>query len=162
MTATAEPHVDPCEFRLMRDLQAAAVDAGVDAGLWRIVSVSWPTMTVAITVGSGQQCGMRLDLWDYPAAAPAGQPWDLAADTLLPVQRWPVTGHSPEVFRPDWSPDNGNAPYVPCDRTGLATHGDWATQYPERAWDPSRTIVFYLEEMHRMLSQARLPSGGSS
>lgn len=162
MTAAPEPRVDPCEMRLLRDLQDAAVDAGVDAGLWRVVGVSWPTVTVAIAVGSGGECGMRLDMQDYPAAAPAGQPWDLAADTLLPVERWPITGHSPDVFRPDWSPGNGNAPYLPCDRIGLATHGQWASEHPERAWDPGRTIVFYLEEMHRMLSEARLPSGGAS
>ncbi|MFI7296902.1 hypothetical protein [Streptomyces sp. NPDC050121] len=162
MNSAAEPGVDPCKARLLRDLQDVAVDAGVDAGLWRIVSVAWPTMTVAFAVGGGRECGMRLDLQDYPAVAPAGQPWDLVADAPLPVEGWPVTGRSPEVFRPDWSPGNGNAPYLPCDRVGLATHGQWATESPERAWDPSKTIVFYLEEMHRMLSEARMPSGGTS
>lgn len=162
MTTAAEPGVDPCKVRLLQDLQDPAVDAGIDAGLWRIVGLAWPTLTVAITVAGGEELGMCLDLQDYPAAAPAGRPWDLAAGALLPVNRWPVTGRSPEVFRQDWSPSNGNAPYLPCDRIGLGTHPNWAAEQPERAWDRSRTIVFYLEELHRMLCGARMPPGGIS
>jgi len=160
VTATSAPGVDPCQSRLRRDLQSAQVEAGVDAGFWRIVEMAWPVLTVAITVGDGAEAGMRLDVEDYPLAAPAGRPWDLAGNTLLPVDRWPITGRNPEVFRPDWSPGNGNAPYLPCDRVGLATHPNWATEHPERAWSRSRTIGFYLQELHRALSGARLPSVG--
>jgi len=159
MTTVSEPGVDPCQARLLHDLQAPAIDAGADAGLWRIVGLSWPALTIAIAVGGGEEFGMRLDVQDYPAAAPAGRPWDLAADALLPVDRWPITGRNPEIFRKDWSPSNGNAPYLPCDRIGLATHTNWATD--DRAWDSSRTIVFYLQELHRMLAEAQLPPAGT-
>lgn len=156
-----EPGVDPCQARLLRDLEDAAVDAGIAAGLWRIVGLSWPALTIAIAAADGQEVGMRLDVHGYPASAPAGQPWDLVADALLPLRQWPVTGRNPEVFRPDWSPGNGNAPYLACDRIALAGHPGWVGERPERAWHPGRTIVFYLEEMHRMLSDAKVPSGGT-
>ena len=159
---TPQPGVDPCQARLRLDLRNAAVDAGVDAGSWRIVGLSWPTLTIAITVDGGQEVGIRVDVQGYPATAPAGQLWDLTAEAPLPVERWPVTGRNPEVFRPDWSPSNVNAPYLACDRVGLSTHPGWANERPERAWHPGRTIVFYLEEIHRMLSGAQLPSGGTS
>jgi hypothetical protein len=58
------------------------------------------------------------------------------------VARWPISGRNPEVFRPDWSPGNNNAPYLACDRTGLATHPNWTAERPERAWNATRTIAF--------------------
>jgi hypothetical protein len=159
MITALAPGVDPCQARLLHDLQDPAVDAGIDAGLWRIVGLSWPALSVTIGVDGGQEFGMRLDVQGYPAAAPAGQPWDLAADALLPVDRWPVTGRTPEVFRKDWADGRGGAPYLPCDRIGLATHPNWATD--GRAWNSSRTIAFYLQELYRMLCNARLPTGGA-
>ena len=74
-------------------------------------------------------------------------------DKSLPATRWPKGGASPPVFRPDWSPGNANAPYLACDRTGLArTHQPaWADGHPDRAWHPGRTIAFYLSEVHRGL-----------
>jgi hypothetical protein len=160
MSVVSEPGGDPCLRRLCLHLQAADVESGVAAGLWRIVDLTWPVLTVAITVGDGGQLGIRLAVDDYPVKAPAGQPWDLDTDAPLPVGRWPVTGRNPEVFRPDWSPGNGNAPYLACDRTGLATHAQWAIQYPERAWNPNRTIGFYLRELHRELAPAKSPAAG--
>ncbi|MEY9858503.1 hypothetical protein ABH935_004118 [Catenulispora sp. GAS73] len=151
-----EPDSNPCLTRLRCDLEAADVDGGVTAGQWRIVDLAWPTLTVAIRLDNGAEVGLRLTVDDYPVAAPAGQPWDLAANAPLPVSRWPVSGRNPEVFRPDWSPGNQNAPYMACDRIGLSTHPHWADQHRDRAWNRSRTIGFYLREMHKELAPARL------
>jgi len=160
MTTTLQLVVDPCLDRLRRDLCAAEVEAGVDFGCWRIVALTWPTLTVAIGLDDGHEVGLRLTVDDYPLLAPAGQPWDLAADRPLPVNRWPVSGRPTEVFRPDWSPTNGNAPYLACDRIGLATHRNWETELAVQAWNPNRAIGFYLHELHRHLAGAHLPAEG--
>lgn len=162
MTLVPEPGVDPCLDRLRRHLRSAEVDNGVAAGLWRIIDLSWPVLTVAVTVGRAAEVAVRLAVDSYPGRAPAGQLWDLTTDAPLPVQRWPITGRSPETFRPDWSPDNSNAPYLACDRTGLSTHPHWTSERPERAWNPNRSIAFYLRELHRELELATLPAGESA
>jgi hypothetical protein len=60
------------------------------------------------------------------------------------------------VFRVDWSVANSNAPYMACDRVGLATHQQWAAAHPDRAWNPRRDIAFYLEQIHHELQAAQL------
>lgn len=160
MTAALGPGVDPDLRRLRHDLLAADVDSGIAAGDWRVVDLTWPTLLVAITVGTDAELGMRIDVQDYPAQAPAGQPWDLPTNTALPVDRWPVTGGELEVFRHDWSVANHNAPYLACDRYGVTTHPDWATGHPQRSWNPNRTIGFYLRELHRVLKDATMPGTG--
>jgi hypothetical protein len=153
----SESGVDPCRARLERDLASSRFDSGVEAGAWRLVSLTWPSLTVAITAADGHELGMRLLVDGYPGVAPAGQPWDLARDIALPRSRWPTGGSATMVFRSDWSPGNSNAPYLPCDRVALATHPNWATQHPERAWNSGRTIVFYLEQIHHELRAASIP-----
>jgi hypothetical protein len=143
-------------LRLERDLASPRFESGVDAGSWRLISLNWPYLTVAITAGDGHELGMRLLVDDYPGQAPAGQPWDLATDGPLSASRWPTGGMAPAVFRRDWSVQNGNAPYMACDRRALVDH-PWATQHPERAWNPSRSIEFYLEQVHHELSTATIP-----
>lgn len=155
----AAPSVDPARIRLDRDLVRDDFEGGVSAGLWRIVSFNWPVLIVALTAGEGNEVVMRLLVDDYPTRAPSGQPWHLATSAVLPIELWPISTVEGVVspFRTDWSPSNGSAPYVACDRAGLATHTDWADKYPERAWNPGRTIAFYLSEMHRELQCTKVP-----
>jgi len=153
-----EPVNDPCQVRLERHLRSSEFESGVAAGLWRLVSLDWPYLIVTITAGDGNELGMRLHIDGYPSKAPAGQPWDIVQDMPLPVSRWPTGGTAFQIFRSDWSVQNGNAPYMACDRVGLGTHPDWATQHPHRAWNPGRTITFYLREIHHELRAARLPA----
>jgi hypothetical protein len=61
------------------------------------------------------------------------------------------------VFRTDWSLQNGNAPYLACDRVGLATHPGWLTEHPTRAWNQSKTLVDYREQVRDALRGATLP-----
>jgi hypothetical protein len=156
-----ETVTDPSLQRLDTDLTSAEAQAGVDAGLWRIVSLEGTILTIAVTAGDGRELGMRLAVDGYPNLPPAGQPWDLDADTALPQDKWPTGGSAPAVFSIGWSPSNGNAPYMACDRTGLATHPNWAQEHPTRAWHPRRTIAFYLREIHHELLGATLPGGAS-
>lgn len=151
------PDFDPSRQRLQRDLATADFEGGVSSGLWRLAKFDWPHLIVAVTAGDGHELGMQLSVDDYPAQAPAGQPWDLQAEGPLPVVCWPTGGTAPQIFRLDWSVPNGNAPYMACDRVGLRTHPDWATTYPDRSWNPSRTVSFYLRELHHVLRCATLP-----
>ncbi|MFC7279217.1 hypothetical protein ACFQS1_35095 [Paractinoplanes rhizophilus] len=157
-----EPGGDPTLERLRRHLHSPEVENGAAAGFWRVIELAWPFLTVTIAVGDDADLGMRLQVDDYPVKAPAGQPWDIATGMPLPVERWPVTGRNPEVFRPEWSPNSGNAPYLACDRIALAGHPDWPVQHPQHAWNPSRTIGFYLRELHRALEFGHLPPAGAN
>lgn len=149
--------IDPSRARLERDLAGADVESGIVAGHWRIVRLDWPHLLVGIVAGDGNELGMRLRVDGYSALAPAGQPWDLRSDALLPVDQWPTGGTAPQIFRTDWSPGNSYAPYMACDRTGLATHPNWAHEHPGRAWHPGRSIGFYLQQIHHELRQASVP-----
>lgn len=153
------PVGDPSLRRLQRDLVAADFESGVTSGLWRLIRLEWPQLLVAITAGDGRELGMKLLVDNYPAQAPAGQPWDLQTDVALGSSHWPTGGTAPQVFRLDWSIANGNAPYMACDRIALGGHPDWPTSHPPRAWNPSRTIDFYLREVHHELRCATLPQG---
>ncbi|MHA6783339.1 DUF7665 family protein [Pseudonocardia saturnea] len=147
----------PGEIRLRADLAGPGFHAGVHAGLWRNPAVDWPALTVEIAVGDDEFASLRLAVDGYPARAPGGQLWDQENDRALPPGQWPRGGTAEKVFRLDWSVPNGGAPYLPCDRTGLSTHPDWAAAHPERSWNPSRSITFYLDEIARELQDAHLP-----
>jgi hypothetical protein len=154
-----ETIASPNTLRLDRDLASADVQAGVDAGLWRVVSLNGTTLDAAITAGDGNELGMRIAIDGYPTLPPAGQPWDLEADAPLPQDRWPIGGSAAQIFNLGWSPSNLNAPYMACERAGLATHPNWMQEHPTRAWHPRRTIAFYFREIHHELLGAALPQG---
>jgi len=153
----ADVSAGPALQRLERDLADGAVDGGVAAGMWRVMSLDWPELLVAVTLGDGNELGVRILVDGYPAQPPSGQPWDLESSAALPVAQWPLSALAVPTFRRDWSPSNGNAPYLACDRIGLNTHPGWATECPDRAWNPGRRIGFYLTELYRGLQDARLP-----
>lgn len=156
--AAADSEVrSPDEVRLRADLARERFAAGERAGKWRNPVLVWPTLTVEVAVGDDGYVALRLQVDDYPTRAPGGRPWDLRTDAPLPSNQWPRGGPAERVFRTDWSPTNHDAPYLPCDRTGLTTHTNWAGAYPSRAWNPSRTIAFYLEEIYGELTEAHLP-----
>ncbi|MBF8184930.1 hypothetical protein ITP53_04080 [Nonomuraea sp. K274] len=151
------PGIDPSSQRLDLDLASNEFENGVDAGLWRLVTLDWPHLLVAITAGDGHALGMKILVDGYPRLPPSGQPWDLEQGAPLPVEQWPTGGTAAQIFRTDWSVGNQNAPYMACDRQGLATHTNWAAEHPSRAWNPSRTITFYLQQISLELQDAVLP-----
>jgi hypothetical protein len=147
----------PERLRLERDLEAEDFEAGIAAGLWRIENYEWPILDVALTAGDGHELGMRLEVDDYPRLAPGGQLWDHADDSPLQQDRWPVGACAPQVFKEGWAPQGRMAPYMACDRHTLASKPEWSSQYPDRAWNPSRSITFYLSEVSFELREAELP-----
>ena len=149
--------LSPDEVRLRADVASECFAVGERAGKWRNPVLIWPTLTVEVAVGDEDYVALRLQLDDYPTQAPGGRLWDLRTGAPLPTNRWPRGEYAERVFRTDWSPSNHDAPYLPCDRTGLTTHTSWAADYPSRAWNASRNIAFYLEEIYGELSEARLP-----
>ena len=162
MSTPSTPGADPIQIRFERDLRSAGVETGVDAGQWRVIAFTWPTLTVAISLGNDIEVGMQLDVEDYPVEAPAGRAWDLEADTPLPSAQWPMTGGALEVFRTEgWNDAHLGAPYLGCDRRALKGHPNWPIEHPDRCWNPTRTIVFYLQELHRELAGTRPRTGGA-
>ena len=161
--ATPEPlpvAVDPGEVQLRRDAASGAMCVADDEGRYGVTTIQFPIVHAWVAVDGGR-LGVRIDCTDYPAQAPTSQPWAPAEDgpgAPLPVHRWPVGGRAPGVFRPEWSPANGNAPYLACDRWGLTSHPDWQTSIPHRVWTPSRTLVDYLDQLHDALIGTTLPA----
>lgn len=149
--------VSPNEVCVRSDLGGEAFLAGVRQGRWRDPVLEWPHLYIDVAVGDEEFARLRLDLDEYPARAPHGQLWDPRHGAPLAVSLWPRGGSADRVFRTDWSPDNQNAPYLPCDRVGLTTHANWAAEMPERAWNVSRTVAFYVAEIASELTDARLP-----
>jgi hypothetical protein len=154
------PGADPARLRIEEDLAGQDFDAGVDAGRWHMVRLCWPRLFVTVSCGDGGRLGMRIAVDGYPRLAPAGEPWDLHRGQPLPQDLWPQG--VPQVFRRDWSVGNGNAPYLACDRTGLATHPGWPAQHPDRVWHPGRNIAFYLRELYHGLAGTTLPGTGTT
>lgn len=162
MTAAPVPDLlaaaaDPGEAQLQRDASGSAVRIAEDEGWYGVTTIEYPIVLAWVAVDGGR-LDLRVDCTAYPSQAPTSQPWDGEAGAPLPVRLWPTGGQRPGVFRPDWSPANGNAPYLACDRRGLASHPDWRTSIPHRAWTPSRTLGDYLDQLYRALIGSTMPS----
>jgi len=153
--------VDPVRLALEGDIAQVRLLAAADDGRFGVHAFQFPIVLAWVAIGS-KHLGIRLDCGDYPTLAPAGSPWDLEMNIPLPVQLWPINGRAEKVFRKDWSPSNRNAPYLACDRIALATHPDWATAIGNRAWNSTKTVFDYLEQMYEALAGASLPAGTRS
>jgi hypothetical protein len=147
---------DPAAAAVAADISAVRMRQAGDDGRYGIISHNHPVVVAWVDV-QGSRLGLRLECSGYPGEAPAGQPWDLKTDTPLPVQQWPHGARAGMVFRSDWSVSNRNAPYLACDRTGLATHPNWRTEYPAQAWNLSKTLADYLEQVRGALRGSALP-----
>lgn len=148
---------DPGEAQLRRDAASGAMCLAAAEGRYGVTRIEYPTVYAWVDV-AGERLDLRIDCADYPSQAPTSQPWDSEAATPLPVNLWPSGGQPPGVFRPEWSPGNGNAPYLACDRRGLAAHPAWRTAHPHRAWTAARTLTFYLDRLHCALVGAAMPA----
>lgn len=155
----SEETMSPGEARLRADLAGETFILGQQAEKWRNPVLTWPVLMIDVAVGDHDFVRLRLLVDGYPSRPPSGQLWDASSDSPLQVGKWPAGGTAAKVFRPEWSPQNQNAPYLPCDRTGLATHPEWAQAHPDRAWNISKVIDFYLDEIYSELTEAQLPAG---
>jgi len=161
MTMTAdgralETPTDPAAAALQLDLASPELLAAADDGRFGVVSWQFPVVIAWIAIGTAR-VGLRLDCVGYPTEAPAGQLWDLQTNGALPLDRWPQGARAGQVFRPDWSPSNGGAPYLACDRVALRGHPDWARALGTKAWDPQKTVFDYLEQVSAALRGATVP-----
>lgn len=144
----------PDERALRAALVSPRFQSGLARGRWRVVSICWPAVTIAVAANTPEyrdaELGLRFDLTSYPHRAPTASPWDLEADTLLAADQRPVGDRVGLVFRSDW--ENGRALYAPWDRVALEGHGDWAHRYPMHAWHQHRDLAFYLQNVYALLN----------
>jgi len=149
--------VPPDRLLLEEDLAAPEFRCGEFEGRWRLVTIHWPYVVVAVSAAerpnAPAEYGFRFECSGYRQTAPTAQPWDLEANGALPVARWPTGRHIlPSIFRPEWR--NGTCLYLPCDRFSIEGHPDWHHQHPSRLWQPARGIVCYLEQIYELLNQS--------
>ena len=152
--------MDEAAFR--RDLASDAFQAGILEGFWSIPpegeSIAWPAWLVSVksnleSVPSGS-ITLRFNLDGYPAQAPTSVPWDLASNSRLNPAHWPKGDRTvTQAFNPGWNA--GTCLYVPCDRGAMVGHECWKTQHPDYYWQPTFTIVRYLQCVRRCLNPFR-------
>jgi hypothetical protein len=141
----------PDHAHLERDLAAVPFMEGAARGRWRLITIAWPFAIFGVTAKDGREFVIRLECSGYPAQPPTGGLWDIAGDRVLPAERWP---RGDDVFlgtfRQDWQA--GAALYFPFDRVSRQGHAEWAVTHPHLEWDPDRSIVQHLAEVHRFLN----------
>jgi hypothetical protein len=143
--------VNPDERAFRAHLERPRVLAGIDAGMWRLVSLAWPNAVIAVAAAGGAcEVGLRFTLDGYPGVAPTGAPWDLDLDEPLDPARWPRGRRVSKIFNPGW---NVSALYFPMDRLALPGHDAWLTQFPGSGWDPRGDITQYLLTIHTVLNE---------
>jgi hypothetical protein len=146
--------VTPDERTLRAHLEAARFQAGVQAGRWRLLDLTWPDATFVISAvprsNGPEEFVLRLDVAGYPHSAPTGSLWDNEAGCSLEPAHRPKGDRAAHVFRTDWG--EGTAMYAPWDRIALGSHADWAQKHPHDAWNPTRDITFVLSNVHNILN----------
>lgn len=145
----------PDERTLRAHIEEARFQAGVEAGRWRLLGLTWPHATFAISAAPRSagptEFVLRLDIAGYPHSAPTGSLWDSDSDCSLDPARRPKGDRAAHVFRTDWG-SGGTAMYAPWDRSALGSHADWAQKHPHEAWNPTRDITFVLSNVHDILN----------
>lgn len=149
----------PDESLFRVHLESAPFLAGCDSGKWGLHGTAdttvgaFPVLWVRAdkrVVPEGRVY-LRFTIDNYPQLAPTACPWDINANTKLAIARWPKGGPVSVVFNPAW---NNNALYSPCDRVALAGHEAWKSLSPQWYWQPTFTVVKYLEFVHVCLNPA--------
>lgn len=150
-------NVPPPDAEAVKDhLASARFQQGVDAGRWRVVDQSWPTVTIAMAStdrGTGpSEFALRIDLTRYPHEAPTFEPWHAVEGRRLTATERPKGERAGHIFRSDW--EDGRALYAPYDRVALTGHPDWANAYPRSVWHPTRDLTFALDHLWGVLNDA--------
>jgi hypothetical protein len=142
----------PDERALLKDLQNGAFRLGVAESKWRLGTINWPHLTIAICARDGQWFTLRFECVNYPIGPPTACLWDLERAARLAVELWPKGrgGRVSAVFNPAWK--RGTALYLPCDREAITGHDVWLKTLPELIWRPADGIVQYLEIVHELLN----------
>jgi hypothetical protein len=150
------PVMAPDERAVREHLSGGRFLAGVAAGRWRLVSVTWPRVLVAVTAAprpnSPAEFVLRLETAGYPHTAPTGGLWDVHTDGSLAADRRPKGERAAQMFRSDGWLGGATAMYAPWDRLGLQAHGEWAQTYPRLAWNATRDLSFILANVWEVLN----------
>lgn len=146
----------PDERTLRAHLEQARYQVGVEAGQWRLLGLTWPHATFALSAASRSDSPaefvLRLDVTGYPHSAPTGSLWDTDSECSLDAARRPKGDRAAHVFRTDGWAGGATAMYAPWDRIGLQSHPDWAQKHPHDAWNHTRDISFVLGNVHNILN----------
>lgn len=144
MSGPQEP-LGPDERAVRAHLCSARFQSGVDGGRWRLISIAWPHVFVAVAAapreGAPSEFTLRFDLTGYPQSATAGI-WDCGTNALLAAGLRPKGGRVTQIFRSDW--EGGRALYAAWDSVAVNTHSDWPQLHPREAWNSGRDLTFYL------------------
>lgn len=142
----------PDQRAVLEHLRSARFQSGLDGGKWRLISIDWPHLLIAVTAASRERAPsefvLRFDLTGYPQNATASI-WDCDANALLAAELRPKGVHVGHVFRSDW--EGGRALYAAWDSVALNSHGDWPQRYPHYSWNPKRDLTFYLAHVFDLL-----------
>jgi hypothetical protein len=153
MEAAVEHQMTPDELAFREHVLGAKFQAGVDAGRWRLLDITWPTARLAIGAASRadspEEFFFRFELTGYPAVATAC-PIDIATGQTLSAEKRPKGELVGWAFRPDWH--EGRALYVPWDRLSIVGHPDWPTKHAGKLWSEGEGIVSYLRHTHELLA----------
>ncbi|HEX5592953.1 MAG TPA: hypothetical protein VFX35_06365 [Solirubrobacterales bacterium] len=151
MEAALNHQTAPDELAFCEHVAGAEFQAGVDAGRWRLLEVTWPTATLAISAAarpnSPREFFFCFELSGYPAGATA-RPIDIATGQTLPAEMRPkgeIVGHA---FRTDWL----EALYVPWDRVAIEGHPEWRIRHARKLWNEDLGILSYLRPTHELLN----------
>lgn len=150
--------MEPDEALFRAHSREAAFQSGVDRGRWGFAEsdppAEWPYQLIWIEsakqfVPSGRLT-LRFTLDEYPVKAPTAAPWNQSKQQALLPNEWPKSeGNVSKVFNPGW---NSSALYAPCDRIAMQGHDAWKTAQAYWWWTDEKTIVLYLEFVHRCLN----------
>lgn len=142
----------PDERAFRADIGKPAFRLAEVEGRWRLATIAWPFVQIAVTAADGQAYLLRLNCAGYPQQPPTGGPWDVTRNAVLAASRWPRSkgGRVGTVFRPDWK--GGTALYLPCDRESITGHEQWRNELPSKIWRPAEGINQYLELVHELLN----------
>ena len=153
MTATA---IGPDERTLRAHLAGGGFRAGVAAGRWRLIELSWPYALIAVSAaerpGGPGEFVIRFELMGYPSTAPTGGLWAVADDASLSAARRPKGERAASLFRTDGWLGGALAMYAAWDRLGLQAHPEWAQTHRLEAWNATREISFVLCRIHEVLN----------
>jgi len=151
----------PDERALRADLEAAPFQSQ-EGQRWGNPTIHWPYLYLWVKARfipeKVDRYWLRLNCAGYPKHAPTGTFWNMERDVQLEnaLRPWGV-GEVELVFRINWpNPpygDPGSALYMLCDRIGLESHdSDWTeAKYPGTIWTPEKGIIYYLDEVTRLL-----------
>ncbi len=144
----------PDEKAFRGDLLKAPFLLGELEGRWKLHSLEWPIALIDLTARDALPYRLRFDLTNYPSSPPTASLWSRESNVALPHGCFPRSrsgnGRVKDVFRTDWM--QGQALYLPCDRTALIGHDYWLQEMPSKTWQPSVGITHYLELVHELLT----------